>query len=73
MSSDILLSCMGVVAPRNPGQSLQVVQHFQATLESIKPYSCWKMVSIPVASSKGNSGLFSCCCSKSLVAQELPS
>lgn len=31
MPSDILLNCMGVVAPRNPGQSLQVVQHFQAT------------------------------------------
>lgn len=29
-SDILLLSCMGVVTPGNPGQSLQVVQHFQA-------------------------------------------
>lgn len=58
MPSDILSSCMGVVAPRNPRQSRQVVQHFQETPESIKPYSHRKMGSIPGGQSQGNSELF---------------
>lgn len=53
MPSDILLSCMGVVALRNPRRSLQVGQHFQATPGSIKAPNCWKRLSIPMASSKG--------------------
>lgn len=68
MPSESLLSCMGVVAPRNPRQSLQVVQHFQATPESIDASNCWKRLSILVASSKGIVYFFHYC-QKPLVAQ----
>lgn len=73
MPSDSLLSCMGVVAPRNPRQSLQVVQHFQATPKSIKASNCWKRrLSVLVASSKGIVYFFHYCL-KPLVAEVLPS